>query len=203
MTLNQLLEQRLPLTDRDHRSFGERFAELLVKHTDSSTTQHCSGRRLVAACTFQTLTHQTLVPAQLAVMTAHQLKPTQGSMQTLQRVTGVEDLERILKRVAPPPIDRRIDLDVSPREHQQRRLELVNCGVQHAMDIQHRQSSKIQDALRHLREAFVQMVGEVDRPDRKDRIAGQPHQQHPFLLWCHVSCHEAFGTLTSAAAKGA
>ena len=59
-------------------------------------------------------------------------------MQTLQRVTGVEDLERILKRVTSPPIDRRIDLDVSSREHQQRRLELVNCGVQHAMDIQHR-----------------------------------------------------------------
>ena len=114
-------------------------------------------------------------------------------MQTLQRITGVKDLERILKRIAPPPIDRRINLDVSPRENQQRRLELVNSGVQHAMDIQHRQSRKIQDALGHLWKTLVQVVGEINRADREDRIAGQPYQQHPFLMWCHVSCHGVSG----------
>ena len=48
---------------------------------------------------------------------------------------------------------------------------------------------------------IVQMVGEIDRPDRK-WIAGQPHQQHPFLLW-YTSTAMRLWDVTSAAAKGA
>ena len=100
-------------------------------------------------------------------------------MQALQRITGVKDLERILKRIAPPPIDRRIDLDVSPGEHQQGGAELINRDAQNPVHVQNRQRSQVEDALRDSRETFVQMIGEVDGADRKNGIARKPDQQHP------------------------
>ena len=118
-----------------------------------------------------------------AVMTGHQPQTTKRSMQALERIAGIEDLEGILKRIASPAIHRGIDLDIPPGEHQQRWAELIDCLEQHPPHVQHRKSSEIKDPLGHPRETFVEMVREVDRPDREDGIAGQPHKQHPFLLW--------------------
>jgi hypothetical protein len=57
----------------------------------------------------------------------------------------------MLQRVAAASIHRRIDLDVTPGKHQQ--------GG----------------------ETPVQVIDQVGGANRKDRIAGQPHQQHPLI----------------------
>ena len=47
----------------------------------------------MAAGSLETLTHQALVAVQFAVMTGHQPQATESTVQTLQRVAGIEDLE--------------------------------------------------------------------------------------------------------------
>ena len=86
LTLQQLLEQRLTLTDGDDGSLRQRTAELFVKDTDGSTTQNSSGLRLKTARPFQTLAHQPLIASQFTVVTGHQAETTKRSVKTLQRV---------------------------------------------------------------------------------------------------------------------
>ena len=60
------------------------------------------------------------------------------------------------------------------------------------------QCGQVEDALGHRRKALVQVVRQIDGTDRKNGIAGEPHQQHPFLLWCHARRCRGSGTLTTA-----
>ncbi|MFN9939753.1 MAG: hypothetical protein ACK56I_09795, partial [bacterium] len=43
------------------------------------------------------------------------------------------------------------------------------------------QGRQVEQPLLQVGEALVQMVGQIDRADGEDRIAGQPHQQHPVV----------------------
>ena len=83
--------------------------------------------------------------------------------------------------IASATVDGGINLNVPPGEDQQSRSELVNDVQQDALNIKNGERSQIKDALGNIRETLVKMVREVDRTDRKNGIAGKPHQQHPFL----------------------
>ena len=131
-------------------------------------------------------------------MGGHQPQTTQGTVKALERVAGVKDLEGVLQGVTTTAVDRGINLNVPPGEHQKRGAELIHSGDQHPLHVEHRERRQVQDALRHPWETFVEMVGQIDRTDRKNWVAGQPHQQHPFLIWGQRSCCRASGTLTSA-----
>ena len=113
-------------------------------------------------------------------MTGHQPESTKGTVQSLQGIAGIEDLKGILQRVTAPTINGGIDLNVPPREDQKSGAKLVNGDAQNPMHIQNRQSSQIKNPLRNSGKAFVQMISEIDRADRKNGIAGQTDQQHPF-----------------------
>ena len=114
-------------------------------------------------------------------MAGHQPKATKSAVQTLQRIAGVEHLKRVLKRIATPPINGGVDLDVPPGGL----TELINRDAQSPMHIKQRQCNEIKDALRNVRETLVQVIGKVVRPDRKDGITGQSDQQNSFIgeLW--------------------
>ena len=113
-------------------------------------------------------------------MAGHQPKSTKGTVQSLQRIAGVEDLKGILQRVTSPTINGGIDLDVPPGEHQKSGAELINGDAQNPVHIKNRQSSQIKNPLRNPWEAFVQMISEINRADREYGVAGQSNQQHPF-----------------------
>ena len=136
---------------------------------------------MVTTGVLEPFTNETLVPTKLAVMTGHQAKSAERTMQTLQGILRVKDFERVLKRVATTAINRRVDLNVPPGKHQQCGLELINGVQQNPLDIQDRQGCQIKDALGQPWKTFVQVVGQIDRTDRKDRIARQADQQHPLL----------------------
>ena len=153
---------------------------------------------MMSTSTLQTLANKVLIAMKLPVVAGHQPQATQSSMQALQRVAGIEHLKRVLQRVATPTVHRRIDLDIPPGEHEQRGLELIDGGQQHTLDIQHGQCGQVEDALGHRREALVQVVRQIDGTYRKNGIAGEPYQQHPFLLWCHTRRCRGSGTLTTA-----
>ena len=128
---------------------------------------------------------QSLIAREFAVMAGHQPKATESAVQTFQRIAGVEHLKGVLKRIATPPIHGGVNLDVPSGEHQEGGTELINRDAQNPMHIKHRQCSEIKNALRNVGETLVQVIGEVDRPDRKDGITGQSDQQNPFIgkLW--------------------
>ena len=113
-------------------------------------------------------------------MAGHQPESTKGTVQSLQGIAGIEDLKGILKRVPTPTINGGIDLNVPPGEHQESGAELINRDPQNPVHVQNRQRSQIKDSLRYPGKAFVQMIGQVDGANRKNRIARQPNQQHPF-----------------------
>jgi hypothetical protein len=105
--------------------------------------------------------------------------PPQGTSEALQRILGVEDFKGVLKRIAPPAIHRGIDLNVAPGEHQQGGPEPIDLGQQHPLHIEHGQGRQIKKRLGESREALMQVIGQINGTDRKDRIAGQAHEQHP------------------------
>ena len=189
----KLLQQRLPFTDGHHGALGKRPSELLVKDTDGSAAKNGSGLGMVTTGVLEPFTNETLVPTKLAVMTSHQAKSAERTMQTLQGVLRVKDFERVLKRIATTAINRRVDLNVPPRKHQQRGLELINGVQQNPLDIKDRQGCQIKNALGQPWKTLVQVVGQIDRTDRKDRIAGQADQQHPLLSWRQGCCSSARG----------
>ena len=154
-------------------------------------------------CLAKTGSHQTLITEQLSVMTGHQPQSTQGTVQALERIAGVKNFEGVLKGVAATAVDRCVNLNVPPGEHQEGGAELIHGGDQHPLDVKNWQCRQIQDALRHPGKTLMEMVRQVDRTDRENWIAGQPHQQHPFLIWGQRSCCRAFWTLTSAMTNGA
>jgi hypothetical protein len=121
------------------------------------------------------------VAPKLAVERPHQPQAPQGTPQAPQRIAGIEHLEGVLQRIATAAIHRRIDLDVPPGEHQQGGAEGVDALQQHRLHIQQRHRRQVEDLLRQGRKLLVQMIGQVHRADRKDRVAGQPHQQHPLI----------------------
>ena len=103
-------------------------------------------------------------------------------MQTLQRVFGIKNLEGVLQGITPTAINRGIDLNISPRKHQQGGLELIHCVHQDTLNIQNRQSSQIQNALGHIRKTLVEMIGQINRANRKNWVAGEAHQQDPLEI---------------------
>ena len=108
---------------------------------------------------------------------------TEGTAQPADRIQGVEDLKGVLKRIAPATIHRGIDLNVSPGEHQNRGPEALDALEQDGFDIQERHSRQIENLLRQLRELLVQVICQVNGADRKNWIAGEPHEQHPLISW--------------------
>ena len=130
----------------------------------------------------QSGSHQTLIAEQLSVMGGHQPQTTQSTVQALERIAGIEHFKGVLKWIATPAVDGRVDLDVPPGEHQKRGAELIDGGEQDPLNVEDWQCRQVKNALRHSWEAFVQMVRQIDRTDRKNRITGEPHQQHPFLV---------------------
>ena len=181
LTVDQLFKERLSFPDRDDGSLWQGTPQLLIKHTDGTTTQHGAGLGMMAPRPFHALAHQRLVAEQFAVVARHQPQTTEGPMQPFQRIAGIKHFKRVLKWVATAPIHRGIDLNVSPGEHQKRGTELIDGDAQHAMHVQHRQGSEIQDPLGHAGKTLVQMVGQIDRTDRKDGIARQTNKKHPFI----------------------
>ena len=120
----------------------------------------------------------------------------QGSAQPPQGVACVKDLEGILQRVAPPTIYRGINLDIPPRKHQQGGPKSINAGAQNPVDIEHGNSGEVQQSLRQVRKLLVQMISQIDRTNRENRIAGESDQQHslarldraPGLEFLHCTC---------------
>ena len=93
LALDQLLQKRFTLTDRNDRSFGQGTTQLFVKDTDGATAQDDPGVRVVATGAIPTLTDQLLIAMQLAVMAGHQPKTAQCPMNPLQRVSGIKHLK--------------------------------------------------------------------------------------------------------------
>ena len=83
------------------------------------------------------------------------------------------------ERIASAPINGGINLNVSPREHQQGGPELINNGLQHPFHIEHRQGRQIKNSLGKTRKTLVEMIGEIDRADWENWVAREPHEQHP------------------------
>ena len=42
---------------------------------------------------------------------------------------------------------------------------------------------KIQNALGDIRKTLVKMIGQIDRANRKNWVAGEAHQQDPLEIW--------------------
>ena len=129
---------------------------------------------------FQTMAHQFLIAMKLAVMTGHQAQSAQGPFDPLQRIACVKNFKRVLKRVATPAIHRCINLDVSPGEHEQRGLKLIHHIEQNTLNIKNRQGCQIKNALRQIRKTLVQVISQINRANREDRIAWQAHKQDSF-----------------------
>jgi len=129
----------------------------------------------------QAAADQAHISQQLAVIGAHQPQAPQCPSQTAQGIAGIEDLEGMLQGVAAAAIDGGVDLDVAPGKHQQGGAELVNRLAQRRLAIEGGQGRQIEELLLQARELFVQVVGQIDGPHRKDGIAGQAHQQQPLV----------------------
>ena len=90
----------------------------------------------MVAGTLETTPDQTQVAPKLAIERAHQLHPAQGTTQAPQWIAGVKNFKRVLQRIAAAPINGRIDLDISPGEHQQGGPESIDRGPKHPVNIQ-------------------------------------------------------------------
>ena len=178
---DQLLEQGFPFPHRHHRALGQLAPQLLIKDTHRSTTEHGGGLGLEAAGPAQPPAHQGQVAPELPIERGHQAQATEGTPQAPQWIARIEHLKGVLQGIAAAAIHRRIDLDVAPGEHQQGGPKCGDHLQQHPLHIQHGHGRQIQDPLAQLGELFVQVIGQIDRPDREDGIAGQPHQQHPVV----------------------
>tara|TARA_B100001094_G_scaffold151523_1_gene146703 strand:- start:168 stop:599 length:432 start_codon:yes stop_codon:yes gene_type:complete len=113
-------------------------------------------------------------------VTGHQAEPTQGTMQPFQGISGIKNFKRVLQRVSTASVNRCINLNVPPGKHQKSRAELVNGDPQNPVHIKNWERGQIKNALRNSWKALMEMIGQVDRANRKNGIARQPDQQHPF-----------------------
>ena len=193
---DQFLQQRLPFPHRHHGAPRQLPAQLLIKHTHGPAPEHRQGLGLVAAGPAQAAAHQAQVAPQLAVKGAHQAQPAEGTTQAPQRIAGIEHLKGVLQRIAAAPVHRGIDLDVPPGEHQQGGAESIDPLQQHRLHIQQRHGGQIKDLLRQGGELLVQVIGQVHRANREDRVARQPHQQHPLITGgglCQTACQGKSG----------
>ena len=178
---NQFLQQGLALSHRHHRALGQAAAQLFVENAYGPTPENGRGLGAKLLGPFEAAAHQAQVAPKLSVERCHQLQAAQGTSQPLEGIAGIEHLEGVLERIASPSIDGGIDLDIAPRKHQQAGLESAHRCVEHPLDIQNWHCGQVQDLLAHLGKLLMQMVGQIDRAHRKNRIAGQAHQQNPVI----------------------
>jgi len=137
----------------------------------------------MTARALQATADQAQIAPELPVKGGHQTQPAKGTAQTANGIQGVEDLKGVLQGVAPATIHRGIDLNVPPGKDQNGGPEALDPLQQHRLDIQQGDSSQIKDLLGQSGELFVQMIGQIHRANRENRIAGEPHEQHPLISW--------------------
>ena len=150
---------------------------MLIKDAGGAPTEDGLSLRLVATGSSETTSNQAQIAPELAIKRTHQLQSAQGAAQSPQRIACIKHLEGILQRVAPATINRGINLDIPPGEHQQGGPKSINAGAQNPIDIEHGNSGKVQQALRQVRKLLVQMISQIDRTNRENRIAGKSDQQ--------------------------
>jgi hypothetical protein len=85
----------------------------------------------------------------------------------------------MLQRIAAAAVHRRIDLDVPPGEHQQAGAKGLHRGQEHPIHIQQGHGGQIQNPLGNVWETLMDVIGQINGPDRENGVAGQAHQQDP------------------------
>jgi len=148
---------------------------------------------MMAAGPGHTQLHQPQIAPELSVEGPHQAQTAQGTPQALEGIAGIEHFKGVLQRVAAAAVHRRVDLDVAPGEHQQGGAKGLHHLGEHPLHIEHRHRSEIEDALGQHRELLVEVIGQIDRTDGEDRIAGQAHQQHPVIHRHGLGCQGESG----------